>query len=400
MDGTVRPDMLSDQITEDASARRRRRARRAGGRGHARPRGHRDAGGGEARHPLGRPARHRRQHRDDGAAALLGPRAAGARRRARRRVARARHADARRRRDRPADRGRLPVGRPERRRQPDRARLRAAGRARAHPRGAPRHARPRCGWSAASRSRRSRAAPTASPSAPPAAARSARATSSPPTASAARVRAALGIPASDSGPLAERLTVLLRGPLWELVGEHRHVIYFLDGEVAAVPIEPPRPLGLRVPGARAGRPRRRRSGEAVGGGRRRSTSSTSRRTTYAVELAERFRERSAFLIGDAAHRLTPRGATGHEHRDPRRLRPRLEARVGAARLGRRGAARQLRGRAPPGGRAQRRPRRPTRTAPSAASRRSCTSTSAAASRTRGCRARPGGCRRSTCSATG
>ena len=40
------------------------------------------------------------------------------------------------------------------------------------------------------------------------------------------------------------------------------------------------------------------------------TSSTCRRTTYAVELAERFRERSAFLIGDAAHRLTPRGATG------------------------------------------------------------------------------------------
>ena len=50
MDGTVRPDMLSDQITEDAGARGRRRPRRAGGRGHARPRGHRDAGGGEARH--------------------------------------------------------------------------------------------------------------------------------------------------------------------------------------------------------------------------------------------------------------------------------------------------------------------------------------------------------------
>jgi hypothetical protein len=32
--------------------------------------------------------------------------------------------------------------------------------------------------------------------------------------------------------------------------------------------------------------------------------------TYAVELAERFREGSAFLVGDAAHRLTPRGATG------------------------------------------------------------------------------------------
>src|SRR4051794_2998955 len=42
------------------------------------------------------------------------------------------------------------------------------------------------------------------------------------------VRAALGIPASDSGPLAERVAVLLRGPLWELVADRRHVIYFLD----------------------------------------------------------------------------------------------------------------------------------------------------------------------------
>ncbi len=31
---------------------------------------------------------------------------------------------------------------------------------------------------------------------------------------------------------------------------------------------------------------------------------------------------------------SPRGGTGHEHRAPRRLRPRLEARLGAARLGR------------------------------------------------------------------
>ncbi len=32
--------------------------------------------------------------------------------------------------------------------------------------------------------------------------------------------------------------------------------------------------------------------------------------TYGVGLAERFRDRDAFLIGDAAHRVTPRGATG------------------------------------------------------------------------------------------
>jgi 2-polyprenyl-6-methoxyphenol hydroxylase-like FAD-dependent oxidoreductase len=33
-------------------------------------------------------------------------------------------------------------------------------------------------------------------------------------------------------------------------------------------------------------------------------------TSYGVGLAERFREGDAFLIGDAAHRVTPRGATG------------------------------------------------------------------------------------------
>ena len=32
--------------------------------------------------------------------------------------------------------------------------------------------------------------------------------------------------------------------------------------------------------------------------------------TYGVALAERFREGNAFLVGDAAHRVTPRGATG------------------------------------------------------------------------------------------
>jgi putative polyketide hydroxylase len=34
------------------------------------------------------------------------------------------------------------------------------------------------------------------------------------------------------------------------------------------------------------------------------------RTSYAIGLAERFRDGDAFLIGDAAHRVTPRGATG------------------------------------------------------------------------------------------
>jgi putative polyketide hydroxylase len=122
------------------------------------------------------------------------------------------------------------------------------------------------------------------------------------------VRAALGIAASDSGPLAERLSVLLRGPLWELVGERRHVIYFLDGDVAAVPMSRPDRwvFAFPAPGpADLGAALR----DAVGADVELAVEHVSR-TTYAVELAERFRERSAFLIGDAAHRLTPRGATG------------------------------------------------------------------------------------------
>ena len=123
------------------------------------------------------------------------------------------------------------------------------------------------------------------------------------------MRAALGIPSFGTGPLAERFAALVRAPLWELVGEHRHVIYFLDGEVAAVPIGLPdrwvfafeAPGPADVPGAiRA----------AAGADHLEPALEHTSNVTYAVELAERFRDGSAFLIGDAAHRLTPRGATG------------------------------------------------------------------------------------------
>jgi 2-polyprenyl-6-methoxyphenol hydroxylase-like FAD-dependent oxidoreductase len=123
-----------------------------------------------------------------------------------------------------------------------------------------------------------------------------------------RVRTALGIRTSDSGPLLESLGVVVRAPLWELVGEHRYVIYFLPEASAAVPLGLPdrwviatddleladvRGLVRRAAGARL-----EPEIEHV------ST------TTFAVAIAERFRDGSAFLIGDAAHRLTPRGATG------------------------------------------------------------------------------------------
>jgi putative polyketide hydroxylase len=123
------------------------------------------------------------------------------------------------------------------------------------------------------------------------------------------VRRALGIATSGTGPLAVRFSALVRAPLWELVGEHRYVIYFLDGDVAAVPIglpdrwvfafEAPGPADVRA-AIRA----------AAGDDRLEPVIEHASTVTYAVELAERFRHASTFLIGDAAHRLTPRGATG------------------------------------------------------------------------------------------
>ena len=109
------------------------------------------------------------------------------------------------------------------------------------------------------------------------------------------MRAALGIRGLGlrrRSPSASPL--LLRAPLWELVGEHRHVIYFLDGEVAAVPIGLPDRWVFAFP---APGPADLRAAIRQAGGRRRRRSPIEHvsTTTYAVELAERFRERSAFL---------------------------------------------------------------------------------------------------------
>jgi 2-polyprenyl-6-methoxyphenol hydroxylase-like FAD-dependent oxidoreductase len=50
------------------------------------------------------------------------------------------------------------------------------------------------------------------------------------------VRTALGIGTSGPGHLATSMAVRFRAPLWDVVGEHRHVIYFLPGNLAALPV--------------------------------------------------------------------------------------------------------------------------------------------------------------------
>ena len=125
------------------------------------------------------------------------------------------------------------------------------------------------------------------------------------------VRSALGIPASGPGHVGSSLGILFRAPLWEVVGEHRHVIYFVgeDGMKAALPVGLPDRwmIGLRD---LAPQDVVREVREVAGVPGLEPVIENVATIDYAIELAERYRERSAFLVGDAAHRLSPRGATG------------------------------------------------------------------------------------------
>jgi len=135
------------------------------------------------------------------------------------------------------------------------------------------------------------------------------------------VRSALDIPVRGRDHLAERLVVLFRAPLWELLGELRYVIYLITGGPGPCTFVP------------AGLPDRWVLGADWDAARDRIEDLTPERATtllrlasgdpslepgiehvgivpYGVHLAERFRDGRVYLVGDAAHRVTPRGATG------------------------------------------------------------------------------------------
>ena len=181
-------------------------------------------------------------------------------------------------------------------------------------------------------------------------------------------RATLGIPMRGSQDLLAGVTALIRAPLWEVLGEHRYGIYATTqpGAGGRVPASGTgRPLGLRLHrrGSRrrpcgAQRARADRRDPPRGGSPRPARRDRADRLVHLGRPDRRSLPRGADLPG--RRRRPPRDAPGrhrHEHRHPRRSRSGLEARLGRARLGRRGTARLLRGRAPPGRRAQRRPLR-------------------------------------------
>jgi putative polyketide hydroxylase len=130
------------------------------------------------------------------------------------------------------------------------------------------------------------------------------------------VREALGIQMHGEDNLLDATSVLFRAPLWELLGDHRFGLYATRH---------PQPGGLFLPAgggdrwlyaamggadgldeadfvaqirAGAGLPHLDPKVERIGG------------FTFAAKLAERFRSDNAFLVGDAAHQVTPRGGTG------------------------------------------------------------------------------------------
>ena len=132
------------------------------------------------------------------------------------------------------------------------------------------------------------------------------------------VRSALGIALSaPAGVVMEGFTTLFRAPLWEVVGERRHLLYSVTHSETPGTFLPAGPsdrwlFGLRSEGAQA--PDERRAAELIriGAGVPDLPVRVERSRAFsaAAQLAERWRSGCVFLAGDAAHRVTPRGGTG------------------------------------------------------------------------------------------
>jgi putative polyketide hydroxylase len=134
------------------------------------------------------------------------------------------------------------------------------------------------------------------------------------------VRQAVGIGMAGPDDLHQVLTALFAAPLWPLIGDRRHGIYFIESDntpgVVLVPsggdrwlygrflapwekpadYPPDRVLDLirAAIGTRDVTPRISRIGSF----------------SFAAQVAQRYRDGSVFLAGDAVHRITPRGGTG------------------------------------------------------------------------------------------
>ena len=131
------------------------------------------------------------------------------------------------------------------------------------------------------------------------------------------VRRALGIAMHGPDRLAECATALFRAPLWDLLGDRRYGLYDIthpDAKGVLVPAGADRWLYGIVwqPGQAPAHDEaalHRRVRTAIGADVELDVLRFGE-FTFAAQLAERFAGDSTFLVGDAAHRVTPRGGTG------------------------------------------------------------------------------------------
>jgi putative polyketide hydroxylase len=135
------------------------------------------------------------------------------------------------------------------------------------------------------------------------------------------VRSALGILMDGPDDLADGISVQFRAALWDVVGPHRYCIYNVTA--AGVPC-------VIVPAGRGDRwicgiewnPQAERLAdyrpERLAGIIRLAAGAPDLKPrlervgtfSFAAQIARSFRTADAFLVGDAAHRVTPRGGTG------------------------------------------------------------------------------------------
>ena len=134
------------------------------------------------------------------------------------------------------------------------------------------------------------------------------------------VRQRLGIGVTSTEEVLHSLSTVVRAPLWDVVGRHRYGIYVTD--VPAPGTFLPAGQGDRWVYGFSWDPRIEsvaKHTENLLIWRIRAAAGVPdlpvrildhRRFTFSAAIAQRFRSGNAFLVGDAAHRVTPRGGTG------------------------------------------------------------------------------------------
>ena len=135
------------------------------------------------------------------------------------------------------------------------------------------------------------------------------------------VRARLGIPMEGPDDLVRHSTVLFHAPLWEVVGDRRFGLYVITHPEAGGVLVPVGADDRWLFGQESDLDRRRLEDDSQQGITeliRAATGIPELRPeiervghfSFAAQIAASYRDRRVFLVGDAAHRVTPRGGTG------------------------------------------------------------------------------------------